>query len=230
MYTLLVDLYYIGAGRKGTGDWCFEDGFITFKDIAHLYLQYFRGQVLSIISDCSHSGSWIRECMAFLDEQGVKPCGHSAKNEDIFIKIFTSCLSHQVPRQLEHSVYACRNDKNTGLFTMGVCNNDVQNSFSENFTELKCGQPDTARECLCLPEATWQTWSTRRRIRKVRDRANNMWILLLLVDDDETVLQFSTADSIDYRDYGQILKMGHGEEPTAEDYKSILQQFALYRD
>ena len=124
-----VDLYYIGAGKKGTGDWCFEDGYITFKDIAGLYLQHFRGRILSVISDCSHSGSWIRECMIFLDEQGVRPCGHSAKEMDILIKIFASCHSHQIPRQLDHSVYACRSDKNTGFFTMGSCNNDVQDSL-----------------------------------------------------------------------------------------------------
>ena len=90
-----VDLYYIGAGKKRTGDWCFEDGYITFKDIASLYLQHFRGRILSVISDCSHSGGWIRECMTFLDEQGVRPCGPSAKEMIILIKIFASCHSHQ---------------------------------------------------------------------------------------------------------------------------------------
>ena len=53
-----VILHYIGAGRRGTGDWCFEDGFITFRDIAQLYLRAsynFKGYVLTIVSlVCSH--------------------------------------------------------------------------------------------------------------------------------------------------------------------------------
>lgn len=229
-YPHAVDLYYVGAGRKGTGDWCFEDGFITFKDIAHLYLQDFRGRVLSIISDCSHSGGWIRECTTFLDEQGVRPCGHSAKDRGILLKIFASCLSHQVPRQLDHSVYTCRNDKNTGFFTMGGYNSDVQNSICEDFTKVRCGQPEISSECLCLPQANWHTWSMRSRIRKVCDRTNNMWIFLLLVDEDETILRFSTAESVDIADYGQVLKAGYGQEPSREDYESIMQQYAVYRD
>ena len=73
-FFILVLLHYIGAGRRGTGDWCFEDGFITFRDIAQLYLRAshnFKGRVLAIVSDCSYSGCWVRECMEFLDEQGV---------------------------------------------------------------------------------------------------------------------------------------------------------------
>ena len=81
---LSVLLHYIGHGRRNTGDWCFEDGFISFRDLAELYLKIFRGRVLGLVSDCSHSGSWVKECMAFLDEQGVKPCGHSARDKGIY--------------------------------------------------------------------------------------------------------------------------------------------------
>ena len=225
----IVDLYYIGAGRRGTGDWCFEDGFITFRDIAQLYLQLLRGRVLSIVIDCSHSGSWVRECMAFLDEQGVGPCGHSAKDKGILIKIFTSCLSYQVPTRLAYSAYACRNDKNTGLFSMGDYISDVQNSTFEDFTMVRCGQAVIDSECLCLPQANWQTWSVRRRIVKVHDTTSNMWILLLLVDDDETMIQFRDSESVSCDDYGQILKVGHGQEPSREDYESVTSNYPLYR-
>ena len=111
---MLVLLYYIGAGKRNTGDWCFEDGFITFKDLTDLYLQLLRGRVLTIVTDCSHSGCWVKQCMTFLDEQGVGPCGHSARDKGILINVYASCLSHQVPRQLVFSVHTCRNDKNTG--------------------------------------------------------------------------------------------------------------------
>ena len=106
-----VVIHYIGHGKRGTGDWCFEDGFITFRELANLYLQQFRGHVMTLVNDCSHSGSWVRECMSFLDEQKVGPCGHSAKDKQILIKVFSSCLSSQVPRKLSFSIHGCKNDK-----------------------------------------------------------------------------------------------------------------------
>ena len=51
-----VAVCYFGPGKRSTGDWCFEDGFITFRDIAELYIKHFRGRVLSIHSDCSYAG------------------------------------------------------------------------------------------------------------------------------------------------------------------------------
>ena len=70
-------------------------------------------------------------------------------------------------------------------------------------------------------------WSIRSRIRTVCDRANNKWVLFLLVDDDEAILQFPITQSFDS---GQILKVGHGQEPTREDREFITQEFPLYRD
>ena len=86
----LVALHYIGPGKRNTGDWCFEDGFITFKDLTDLYLQLLRGHVLTIVTDCSHSGCWVKQCITFLDEQGVGPCGHSAREKGILINVY--CL------------------------------------------------------------------------------------------------------------------------------------------
>ena len=82
-------LCYIGPGKEGTGDWCFSDGFISFNEIMGLYMinQYFRGKALTIISDCSYSGSWVRKAMAFMDEQGVGPCGHVAREKRILVKV-----------------------------------------------------------------------------------------------------------------------------------------------
>ena len=98
LYSTALDL----AGKKGTGDWCFSDGFISFREIMELYMsnQHFKGKVLTIISDCSYSGSWVKEGMAFMDEQGVGPCGHVAKEKGILVKVFASCLANEIPAEL----------------------------------------------------------------------------------------------------------------------------------
>ena len=237
----IVDLYYIGHGRKNTGDWCFQDGYITFTDMAQLYLQLLRGRILTIVTDCSHSGSWVKQCMAFLDQQGVGPCGHSARDKGILIKVFSSCLSHQVPRQLAHSVYGSSNDKNTGLYfvtkvfhfiTLEAKIADNQHGYGINSTTIRCGQQAIDEECLCLPGATWEKWDmwNRKKIIFNTEINTNPWVILLIVDDDETVLRFLETAHIDCEEYGEILKSGHGQEPTKEDERLAMENFLIYRE
>ena len=59
-----------------------------------LYLQnaYFKGRVLTISTDCSYSGCWVKEAMTFMDDQGVGPCGHAAKEKGILVKVYASWL------------------------------------------------------------------------------------------------------------------------------------------
>ena len=247
MYVIhsLVQLHYIGSGKRNTGDWCFEDGFITFKDLTDLYLQLLRGRVLTIVTDCSHSGCWVKQCITFLDEQGVGPCGHSAREKGILINVYASCLSHQVPRQLAYSVHGCYNDKNTGdlFFHYYACVSlqskiaDAQHVRTMNSTILRCGQGSIQDECLCLPRANWQTWSAHHRIHTVNgnDPVNGRkaWQMILLVGDDETILTFlektqgeeREIHTIDYTDYGQILKSGWGEGPTDEQRASVMEPY-----
>jgi hypothetical protein len=94
---VLVSVWYFGPGKRNTGDWCFKDGFITFKDITELYMQYFRGKILSVTCDCSYGGSWVKSCAEFLDRNGVQPCAHSAKVKNIFISTKASCKDTEVP-------------------------------------------------------------------------------------------------------------------------------------
>ena len=64
---------------------------ITFKDLMSTYMNHFSGRVLTIVTDCNFSGSWVRDCMQYLDEIGVTPCGHSGVKNDVLVKVFASC-------------------------------------------------------------------------------------------------------------------------------------------
>ena len=92
--------------RRNTGDWCFRDGFITFRDIADLYMKHSRGQVLCLVPDCHSSGYWVVECAKFLDEQGVRPCGHSAREKGILLKVYASCKTGQDTAELCYTLQA----------------------------------------------------------------------------------------------------------------------------
>ena len=51
--------------------------------------------------------------MEFLDEQGVQPCGHKAREKGMIIKVFTSCKPNEIPTEYCYSVNGTENDTNT---------------------------------------------------------------------------------------------------------------------
>ena len=187
--------------------------------------------------------------MAFLDQQGVGPCGHSARDKGILIKVLVSCLSHQVPRQLTHSVYGTSNDKNTGDMGFTRCCDSIdlgakvaedQHVRGIDSTMVMCGQKSIDDECQCLPGATCQRWSAKKRIYTVRgkDGDRKMWHMTLVVDDDATILQFVEKTQGENRgkldinviDYGVILKSGWGEGPSEEEKQSAMQEYRVYQN
>ena len=90
-----VALFYTGDSEKGTGNWCFKDGVISFQDIYDLYIEHFKGKRLSIISDCSYSGNWVKECAKVYDDQGILYCGHHSREKGILINVYASCQAYQ---------------------------------------------------------------------------------------------------------------------------------------
>ena len=223
-----VVLHYIGAGKKGTGDWCFQDGFISLQEIIKIYLysNKMRGHaiILVIVSDCSHSGSWVRECMHFMDKQEIDPCGHAAKEKGILVQIMTSCLSHETPTELALSTNSFSNDKNTktiGFHSMAfrarkIC--DGQHPSCVDFTHINCKTEDISSTCTIAPGSTWSKWILSQRMFLVRTNKNNRIKLdyVLFVDDDKAICDLAIdrtpESSDDFQGYGQILMSGWADE------------------
>ena len=166
--------------------------------------------------------------MTFLDEQGVGPCGHSARDKGILIKVYGSCLSHQVPRQLALSVHGYKNDKNTGdlilYFPKKIA--DTQHVYGINATEVRCGQYSIQGKCLRLPQENWQTWN-RICTAISTDRGRKAWHMILTKDDESGVylsIQLQSSQ-VEVTDYCKILKSGWGEVPTDEERASIIQMY-----
>ncbi len=231
----VVMLYYVGPGKKGTGDWCFSDGFISFRDIMHLYLQneYFQGRVLTIVSDCSYSGCWVKEAMRFMDDQRVGPCGHAAKEKGILIKVVASCLANEIPAELAFSTHCVYNDKNTGTVSYRPDKeiHDGQHTSALDFTTVRC-KSKIDEPCIMAPESTWHQWSTAQRVMIVpgEDKGQLVWYYVLVVDDEETIKEFKDKFKegfVDVTKYGQVLKSGRGREPPEETKKQFQRQYCV---
>ena len=212
-----------------TGDWCFDDSFITFRDIAELYMNHFSGRILAIHGDCSYAGQWLKQLQAFLDEQGVQPCGHSVRDKGILIKVFTSCQSNEVPYRHMYSIRANGNDKNTSKGFIKKSGFEVAHAQHIQWidsTNTRCKNKSIDEPCTLKPGYTWYKLSASERIRLVRGKNGDRpaWHYVLLVDDQDTIDRFKELTTggnagkhkINVADYGQVLKSGWGEEPPNE--------------
>ena len=227
-------MFYLGHGKRDTGDWCFQDGFITFSDIAELYSRYLRGRVLTIIADCSHSGAWTNACLDYLDERGVHPCGHSAKEKGILIKMYASCQPQERAATNCFFVQAAKNDTNvdnSGTLSYYTTEelSKSQQSYGVNTTGVRC-KKSAEDVCALRPEFTWRKWREGERIYLVRgkDHGQTVWHYVLLNDDPEKTREFYQAVAsghYDLSDYGNVLKSGQGRDPPQEVVDEIYRPY-----
>ena len=220
-----VVIHYYGNGRRNTGDWCFKDGYITFRDIAALYMKQSLGQLLYLVPDCSSSGQWVVECAKFLDEQGVKPCGHSAREKGILIKVLASCGTHQESSVLAYPIRAMGVDSD-GLIYHWFCKmlSDQQTTFGVDFTLPRCGaQPE--EKCVTVSDSSWanakEIISDRTYLVHGTNHGKSVWNYILLHEDPHKIREFklktqrhsASSCTLQLRDYGTVLKSGWGNEP-----------------
>ena len=222
-YNIIVVLYYVGAGKRNTGDWCFQDGFITFRDIAQLYLltiSNMNGRVLTVVSDCSYSGHWVRDCMEFLDEQGVQPCGHRAREKGMLIKVYTSCKSNEIPTEYCYSMCGTDSDSNTGEISFWLAEQLLTTQTTDGIDSswLHCKSKTIDQLCTLHSDYTWKTLREKERLFLVRgkDQGRYAWHYVLVVDDEDALCKFKeklVSGTINVLNFGQVLYSGWGINP-----------------
>ena len=236
-------LHYIGPGRRGTGDWCFLDGFIEFRDLMDAYMQHFHAEskCLEIYSDCSYSGKWVIACREFLDEVGVQPCGHSARKTGFLLKVRTSCKSYEIPHTLLYSARGRGNDKNSGLLYVVGEGQQVargQHVQGVDATRVTCGEQQGAwQSCRLLEDYTWRRKGEGERVFLVRgvDRGRRCWHYLLMreereegEEEEEMIEMFHrevATGNVDLSHYGHTLRCGWGQDPPNQVREWLNQKY-----
>ena len=164
-----------------------------------------------------------------MDEQGVGPCGHVAKEKDILVKVFASCLAHEIPMEKIFSIHCAENNKITWDVTdyIEFRSNmiyDGQHPSGLDFTEVRC-KNKIDQPCTMAPGSTWQQWSFQERLFLVQgeDNSQPVWYYVFLVDDEETIQMFKEKtqgaaagmETIRMTDFGEIVQSGWGQTPTS---------------
>ena len=102
--------------------------------------------------------------MEFLNEQGVQPCGHKAREKGILIKIRASCKSNEIPTEYRFSVSGTRN-RDIGV--MGFRRSkrllETQTTASIDSSLLNCDSQTIDEPCTLPPDLTWRRREEMRR-------------------------------------------------------------------
>ena len=103
--------------------------------------------------------------MEFLDEQGVQPCGHKAREMGILIKVFVSCKSTEIPTEYRFFVDGMGNDKNTGVMVYWKLEPflKTQTTGRIDSSELCCNSQTIDEPCTLPPGLTWRRLDEMRR-------------------------------------------------------------------
>ena len=169
--THTVLIWYTGHGKMINGDWIFEDGCVSFESLYQLYKTYLKGRHFYVISDCCYSGAWVVECARLLDADGIG-CGHSAQREQVFIKVFASCLPNEssYDRCYTSSCKAVQLDcrGRTGRHSKTIqfakhrklcCGEFHQTTLGMDFTKSDMCVSDSTGACVTPNTWTWQVQS-----------------------------------------------------------------------
>ena len=225
-------IWYTGHGERGTGNWCFKDGVISFEEVFALYMNHFKGKVLTLVCDCSYSGSWVEQWARKLDEIGVPPCGHHTREQGIFIKVFCSCEGDQQATWLTYSeegVYV--DEKILKSVQIGKKLTSGQTAYGKCFTCIRC-RKTSDEECEVPPHHTWvDRIINADYVYLVRghDKDRPAWHYVLV--DKEKVEEFKdqvTTGRIDLAEYGKILRSGWGNNPSEELKEQTMEPFTSY--
>ena len=221
---------YMGHSEKGTGNWCFKDGTISFHDIFSLYRKYFPSKPLTITTDCCYSGHWVRECAKTLDSLHIPPCGHRTRENGTFVRVFASCQPDHQAAEPGHSVEAVT-VQDDGSIMYGGKQLSQQRSMWLDSTQLACCKgpdspcPKTTFQHLKWEDAVNNSWSIQWIKRKEGGRDKWYYIMLHRAGEayKETFQsQFDKNPSLRLSDWGYVLESGEGENIPKEIEDKII--------
>ena len=224
-FSTTVMLRYLGNSEKDTGNWCFKDGTITFEEIFDAYRKNCSNKLLSIVSDCSYSGQWVRECAKTLDSLGVPPCGHRAREHGAIVKVFATSQPDEEAGEPCYSVKAVTMEKD-GVLRMRARQLSQQKSTFFDSTKLVCCRdPDTPCPQTAFQQLNWENAVDRSVVIQLvrrKEGVQDMWYYVLLhrAGDRTYSEEFESAcrknPGLQLDDWGFVLECGEGKNPTQD--------------
>ena len=224
LYVSTALIQYIGHSEKGTGNWCFKTGTISFQEIFNLYRKNSACQRLSLISDCCYSGQWVRECAKTLDNLRIPPCGHRARENGALVKVFASCQPDEKASEPCYSIEAVKIRDNGSIRR---CAKQLTQQRSVQFDGTKfvcCKSPDSPCPKSTFQHLKWENavdQSMNIQIVKRKERGRDMWYYIMLHRAGKAYRQAFMSELTKGRtlrliDWGYVLESGEGTDIPQE--------------
>ena len=220
-------IWYTGHGERETGNWCFQDGVISFEDIFILYMKHFQGKLLNLTCDCSYSSRWAEQCAKKLDEIGIASCGHHTREQGILIRVFCSCEKDQQATMLTYCNEGVVVENELPWYYNSKKLTSAQTTLSADFTDIRC-QKRPEENCEIPPHLTWMDCIIKiRYIYLVQGHVNNRgrleaaWLYVLVDKEKQEGLMEDDFTFNDAKCYGRILCSGYGKVPPEEVQENI---------
>ena len=227
VYIIIIStalIKYLGHSEKGTGNWCFKDGTISFQEIFNLYRKFSAGKTLSLVSDCCYSGHWVRKCAKTLDSLRIPPCGHRAREKGTLIKVIASCRPDEEAGEPCYSIEALKieDDGSTIDYAEQLTH---QKSVWFDSTRLVCYKdpdspcPKTTFQHLKWDDAVDQSMNIQSGKRNEGGR--DMWYYIMLhragkAYQEAFISEFTKDRTLRLRDWGYVLESGEGTDIPQE--------------
>ena len=95
--------------------------------------------------------------MEFLDEQGVQPCGHKARERGMTIKVLTSCKSNEIPTEYRYVMSGMSNNNNIRAITFKMSWKLLETQITDaiDSSHLNCSSRTIDEPCTLPPGFTW---------------------------------------------------------------------------
>jgi len=228
-----VIIWYCGHSKVYTGDWCLNHGFITCQHIQQIYEEYFKGKIMTVISDCSHSGQWVSPWTRYLEKNNIQPCVHSAKQKRTYLSLVTSCTGFETASSL---LMAAR-----GFVKSSSGSNNVvlhKQTVSEGqhtqccITTTKTCNADFTAPCSLPPDYSWARKQLDERIYLMRNRTYTKWAVVAISGATEDVndrIRRSRIEDLD--EFGEkcarILYSGDDRSPSMETVVNFNSKFPM---
>ena len=215
---------YMGHSEKGTGNWCFKNGTISFQEIFNLYRKHCQNKSLYILTDCCYSGHWVRECAKTLDSLGIPPCGHRARENGALVKVFASCQPDEEAAEPCYSMEAVTVDDDGSVSVHARQLTQQRSTWFDSTRLVCCRGPDSPCPKTTFKYLKWEDAVDRSiNIQWLRrkEEGRDMWYYIMLhragdAYKEDFCLQFDKDPTLRLSDWGYILESGEGENTMEE--------------
>ena len=194
-----------------------------------MYIECFKGKRLSIISDCSYSGNWVKECAKVYDNQGILSCGHHSREKGILLDCRVSSISYQQATILAYVKEAMKIIVDEVIFSYTKQLSTGQQGTDGEFTIIQCNNQPNEQCEYNTSNCTWMNTAYLAQfvyLVRGKDRGRPAWHYVLV--DEDKVQQFKDklrSGSLDVGDYGKVLYSGWGKDPPQDIKDKLLAQF-----